>query len=376
MIKIAHIADLHISGAWMDRTSKALAMASEACKENSVTDVVYSGDIFERANIADRYGSVGTQQSVLIAFIMSLSRVRHHFIVGNHDRRGEQASALEFLREVPGCMVYDSPQVVDLDGYGVGFIPWIEKGLFVAKIGEGKSKSETDLAFSEAIESVLAKIKIGFKTVARKYGHEDCNISFLFGHCEVQGVNPNPGYTIQGGGYAFTEGQLRATGADYISLGHIHRRDGLYSGSLYQKNFGEEGNPQGIEIIGTTKGVGSNEDITQEFISLSLSGFETIEIKDTMSSILQPSNQEYFLKRIADGWTYKLRFYGESLYAICPRIITANCAVEKLWTKKDFVSRTEKILSPMMSDTELLREYIAINFPPEGLTEADILEVI
>lgn len=223
-MKIIHIADLHISGKNYERAKQALEQVKEFAIEHQVNIIVFSGDVFDKYNIADRHKTVGDLQALLLDFMVS--SMQYYFLVGNHDYRGNQRSALEFLRHIPNSLVVDKPMVWPLNRVDFGFLPWVDKAQYVANFCQGMSKTDSDARFNERVHEALGIFQF---TPGRQ--------SILFGHIDVSGTKVNDGYTVENDGYTFNSGMLDATGANKIFLGHIHKRQGFYTGALYQQRL-------------------------------------------------------------------------------------------------------------------------------------------
>jgi DNA repair exonuclease SbcCD nuclease subunit len=120
---------------------------------------------------------------------------------------------------------------------------------------------------------------------------------------------------------------LQQSGADYIALGHLHKRFDAYIGAIRQCNFGEEGNPTGFEVLTI-----ENDTLDVRYIEINAPKFITGENLD-----------DYNHYRTIDTVEEKTREL-----------------------------RTETEMSVDMSDEELLQVYMKQNPIPEGLTGKDL----
>jgi len=360
-MKIAKLSDIHIHGKWIDKIKVALDMAATEIIKQKVSVVVVDGDTFEKATANDKFKKVGALQRVLLDFINKLQRgmvAEIVFILGNETHDGfPNESALEFLKDFTGVRVIETPTTlpysIDGEKFVIGCLPWINKRTFYGNKCVGLGKTESEQMFTKSILDMLGYFKDKFETDRP---------TLLFGHAEVSGTKVNKGYTIQSGSYTFNYNALEATEADYISLGHIHKRTGPYCGMLSQRDWRDEGCQQGFEIISIEKG-----EINEEYIALDLPEFQTIEIKDT--GFVIPNN----------GNDLKLRFHSEEAYNLfsenVPNPVSCWC-VEKLWNKQKHVARTETELTVEMTESQLLSEFIKLNPVPEGVTEKQLQEVV
>lgn len=349
-MKIAHIGDIHFSGKHLDKIIWALHQVAEKIDEEQCDIVVLSGDIYDRGNISDRHGSVGTLQNEFLQvlhMISTIPSVKHIFIVkGNHDEVGaNQLHALSFLKFVNFAYtivkVFDEPETFEMNGIKIGFLPWINKAHFIAKnCPTGASRDECQEMFNEATERMLGLFEFRPDTV-----------NLLFGHCEIAGARQGH-YVLVGGCYEFIEDQLLATGADLVRLGHIHKRQGFYAGALVQTNFGEEGNPQGFEIIEFS----NKHDIQCRHVPIESPEFHTLDLEDAG----QLEHAEALI-RLKTKDFFKLRFHQEQLFIDWRMPPNEQVQIEKLWNRKDHVARTETILDSNMGIGKLLEEYVKLN---------------
>jgi len=368
MTKIAHIGDIHISGKNRDRTSLALSKCADEIINRDVNVVVLSGDVFDKPNIADRYATVGELQDILIHFLNRIVDKVDHIVIanGNHDTTDIGKSSLNFLKSWHNKVnVFETPETLIVDGAIIGMLPWINKGRFVAHNCLGMDKIQSDQLFNSHAHRLLGVFQKRFSN------NRFANIKLaplLFGHCDIQGTKATEYYMVQGGSFAFTENQLRSTGAKYVSVSHIHKRQRLYVGSLFQTNFGEEGNPQGFEIITVNDSV-----VAEEYIELDVPKYQTIEIhsNEDVDNLLSPD--------ILDSTLTKVRFYSESAhnhYMSIPVQKEPLAIIEPLFNKRKHFTRTEDVLSMDLSDNELLSSYIKQNPLPDGVQKQELMEVL
>jgi len=354
MLKICNLGDLHLKGSDFDRCKLGLGLIKEKLIELKIDLLIIHGDIFDKYNIADRYKTTGELQGLLIEFLLLGTDFEIIINPGNHDMLGNQKSALEFLKIYDRVKLIEKPDVIVKDNVSIGILPWIEKGTYYSKFCKGLSKTESEQKFTEEIHKVLGFFKSEFEC--------DMDHKLLFGHVDIAGTKVNKSYIVSGVGFSFNKSHIEATGCDYFSFSHIHKRGGGYVGSPWQQNFGEEGNPQGIEII-TIDG----KDRNIEYIKIDMPEFKTIIINNVEDVASLAFNVE---------WNYKLRFNSEEAYNLfIEKFNQENVIIEKLYTKQKHVLRTDKEVTATMSDDDLLDEFIKINKIPVGITEKEIKEI-
>lgn len=344
MIKIAHFGDLHINGKNYERIKECLKQISLIINEENCDLLVVSGDIYDRYNIADRYANLGDQQSLFLDFLKSIPDVEAVLIaVGNHELSGTGKSALAFLKAVPKVRLYEKTGVFIWDSIAIGIIPWIAKW-------ESENKK-----FDEYIQSSLEVIS---KEFTGNFDHK-----LIFGHCDLQGTQANEYYVVQGGSWAFTRGELVNTGADYISLSHIHKRTDMYVGAPCQHSFGESGNPQGFDIV-TLDG----DSINEKYHELDLPKYVTIVIDDDSQIGDIPNEKGDFIK---------LRFNSESAYekyCLKEDFDNEKFKIEKNWQEKKYEYRLDGVDSEDLNSTQIFNKYVDLNPVPAGISIEDVQE--
>ena len=362
MFKIAHIGDLHICGKNFERAKSALLQVAKVIKKENCNAVVFSGDIFDHHNISDRYKTVGELQSLLLQFIASIKKSCGpiFFVTGNHDSIGEGKSALEFLKNtIKNVHVIEKRIFVHFQEIGIGLVPWISKAEFVKQKCIGKSKQETDNLFKNYIN----KNVLNYMTDSILDQRKDCDTpSILFGHCDLIGHQASDYYKIAGGSFPFSPKELKSTGADYISLSHIHKRSDLYVGALFQNNFGEENNPQGFEIVSI-----DGQIVKSEYKEIKLKTYKTIEVKENDA-----------LPILNENCYYKLRFFCEKKYKEYLEFVDENnvfqdVIIEKQFNQYNLKRRSNIVFNQDTCIGDLLEKYMDYN-PPEEQLKNKIME--
>lgn len=363
--KIAVIGDVHLQGSTLPQVKSALQQIAEKIHAEEAHVVVYTGDIFHRGNISDRYASVGDLQDAFMAHLKQLAENLDgphyvYVVIGNHDEvgatSGHALKFLEYQRTINNMSirVIDKPFELDAfeicsvpypDGTGdwgvkLGFLPWVNKARFVAKHCIGLSKDDAQAAFNEATERMLGIFNFG-----------NDSINLLFGHCEVAGSRQG-GYMLIGGCYEFTEDQLTGTGADVIALGHIHKRQGFYCGAICQTNFGEEGNPAGFDILE----LHSKKLIDRRFVPIDCVEYHTVDIRTDTEL-----HDACTAAKAKPGDKWKFRLHGQIHSGIEAMSDLMGVTFERISDRPMHVARTEAALDVSMSDADLLAQYYGLN---------------
>ena len=168
----------------VDLVQQPLSYASK----NGIEHILLYGDIFDGPKPSSR------GERALLQILKS--DFKFHVILGNHDKFGEDSSAghsLELMRDIdlPNVKIYEQPTKVKIGGARINFMPW---------------------PHSNFLPNCL-------------------NVA----HVDVSGARSDSGRLLDGEKIAKCKYQA--------VIGHIHTRqqvkDAYYSGTLYQKNFGE-----------------------------------------------------------------------------------------------------------------------------------------
>jgi exonuclease SbcD len=248
-IKIIHIADLHLNDKPSDqaKAEKSLSQIIEYTKEHNIDILIVAGDVWDKTQA---FGN-GSGVALAFKFFREISKyVKLIFIIkGNnaHDNRNsiemlhkftwnlyayeynvvlgvnlETGEATDILRSEPQSRIdiilhglpYPTKQSLlishDIDTQNVNYIERYDKLLNLHRITAG----DYDV------------VKIG-----------------VF-HGNVGGATLSNGQMLAGQDIIIPPHILSDLGADYYALGHIHlpqmvAKDMYYSGSLYNKDFGE-----------------------------------------------------------------------------------------------------------------------------------------
>jgi exonuclease SbcD len=236
------------SGETLDEQVDRLIWIGEDAADEGAELMLVAGDIFDAASTpAERNAMIGVVRR------WSMSETQIVIVRGNHDRAGD-LDYLQHLDTYEDVLVYGYPQTGKF-GHGllgavVGIVPWPNKGMVVAQMGA--DKTAVDNTALAAMRSIL----LGFNQAFEQ--HDGPRI--LLGHLELgcalaDGSQPMTGRCeIELGA-----DDLLATGADYVALGHIHRRQTIgdricYAGSPRQTTFGDPETDKGYALVDVERG--------------------------------------------------------------------------------------------------------------------------
>jgi len=227
-MKFAITADLHFQAKRLDDIRKGWEELINHLVGNKTPYLLVGGDLFSNYNIAGREASLGTVYSALAEPLRKYKQAGGYVyaIPGNHDIAGQnQRDALVALEEL--ITVVREPKGVVLAQTGekinIQFLPWLYNN-------------------TTPHDQLIPKAKPEY-------------FNILLGHCEVSGTQVTNHYTIPvGGHFELPREAFAGKGYNYVALGHIHKRVGLYVGSPWQLTFGEEGNRPGFVVLDIKNG--------------------------------------------------------------------------------------------------------------------------
>jgi len=293
-LRLVHIADLHAGRTYDRRLNRnedleyALNQVLDFISDNGVDYLLVAGDIFDK-KMPD-----AESQELIAEFLLKVreKNVRIVAVAGNHDGSTFLKSQNPWLKRFgikifpklePKNAVYHDGEVafVALPFVSERYITEITPRGENEKIQYGERLGKLMKVLSQKVENARYKILIGHLFFAdTKVGKTEVEITIADTYAVPQHYIPET--------------------FDYVALGHIHRYQRLekakapayYTGSLYQLDFGEEGDEKFFNYV-----VIDESGTSVERIRLSLKRvLKTIHLKG--------NETERYLEGLKDGKTY------------------------------------------------------------------------
>lgn len=219
-MKIAICADLHLGAGDLHQASEQLSEMLEKSAHCGLLCI--AGDIFDSPSIGDAR-TTGAIARVAIEAVSAYPRAI--LLVGNHDSAGAGSEdALHVFDGMPSVRVVRQANMVGLTGgHLITCVPW--------QWGEVAAEQ---IPFGGNCDLFLGHLRIGGALLTAKMAYE-----------------------TRAGDFGMSRAVLEQIPAKHVALGDFHKRQDLtggrggYVGALRQLNFGDEGNPQGFEILDT-----------------------------------------------------------------------------------------------------------------------------
>ena len=255
-IKIASTADIHFSRENQEKAIASLEMFLEKGKEEKIDLFSIAGDLFDRAvNNTTNSGFPQLEQIIKrmmdVAPVVVVEGTITHDIKGCYDVFRDIKADYNFTILQPGVEYFlatwssnfKRPFFVTKKKPELFFpkllilgLPEQSKENFLADKQLGKAESD------EAIKDSMKKLLLGMGAIRKQ--HPDIPCLFV-GHGAITGASLSEHQTLPPGGIEIGRDDLAMTGADYYSLGHIHKVQQIgylpayYEGSAFPSDRNE-----------------------------------------------------------------------------------------------------------------------------------------
>lgn len=297
-IRVGLIGDLHFTPSNFKELGECLNHVVNLMIEQNVRLVVQLGDIFDFYNISSGQTSVAT---IVEAARRPLWKLADHkidvvIIEGNHDKstKGHQG---DFHHSSIELLAYSTTKD---DGITYGVYPITKADVF-------RVPSLKDAPFAlqclpwqfEDERPALDEMAKHFKKLTKN------DFSLWVAHCLMEGATHH-GREITQGEFMVSDKQLKAFGAKAAAAGHIHHRQGIYAGIIYQNNLNDAGAPTGVRIIDC--------DLTEKKVTED----RFVEVKSPQWRLIEtdnpdPENIKKIISEINTYDKYVIRVFGKRI---------------------------------------------------------------
>jgi DNA repair exonuclease SbcCD ATPase subunit len=242
MFKFALFGDLHYDEKNHKILKDYFGRLLEKIIAEKVNLIINLGDTFHNYNIAGKNETMG---SIFSSFLEPLhkyvisEKIPMVILEGTHDQaRVGQRGALAPLEKTYGVKIITEPQTIVGKELVLGCLPWYRP----CAPEDIRTKNDLDNFYKKSCSDLIKMFTKEFK----KYPDR---VKWIIGHCNMSGAVTESGYIMREVPFEFTEEQLLSTGANGISFGHIHKRQGVYIGPPWQISFKDSGNDTGYQIV-------------------------------------------------------------------------------------------------------------------------------
>lgn len=249
--RFIHTADWHSDSdpVKQRKLEASLGQMVDYCQANKVNAIIISGDVWERKqSYADNSGV-----PLVITYLCHLSQLVDFIFIVKGNNSHDEPGSISLLHQIkPNIYAYEQPVVLgvsmfdnmpfdlltttmrskDKIDYIVSLFPYPTKAALLKE----NSIDESNEDYIQIFESIL-------RTIGNI--HMQYDVPKIFGfHGNVQGTRLSSGQTLLSQDIIVSPFTLQLAMADYYALGHIHLEQevfphGYYSGSIYNKNWGE-----------------------------------------------------------------------------------------------------------------------------------------
>lgn len=253
-MKALHTADFHIDNRNIDEAKKCLEFIIETIKTEKPDITIIAGDLFDSRNVKLESPAA----MLLFDVITQMANLAPVSIVyGTPSHEGEATSALRYLKTKYNVRVSDYPEQYYMmnDGSFVNDPGGNPPKLIISAVPQPTKQHfahKSDIKTSDIeIANAMTGIFTGFGATASQYASSH----ILIGHFSISGACLNANRQMVGLDIEISSEQIALAEADLVAMGHIHLKQEIqgnhnifYSGSIFQKDFGEAGEDKGFYI--------------------------------------------------------------------------------------------------------------------------------
>lgn len=268
-LRILHTADWHADSdpKKLSKFEDSVNQIVDYCKKNKVHAIVHAGDIWEKRQSHDGKSGV----PLVYAKLRELSKLVDFIFITKGNNSHDEPGSVALLHHLePNIYAYEYPVVLGISGldsfpfdllrtemknthiidYIVSLVPYPTKSGFI-----------TETSIDNNNHDFLEKFEQVFQLIGDTVKDYSCPKVLAF-HGNVVGSRLSTGQTLVSQDIMVAPRTLEQAQHDYYALGHIHLRQEVkpnmvYSGSIYNKNWGET-EQKSFEVISFSDGYGSD----------------------------------------------------------------------------------------------------------------------
>ncbi|MBU1095808.1 MAG: metallophosphoesterase [Bacteroidetes bacterium] len=251
-IKFLHTADWHADSdpKKQNKLEASLSQIVEYCKSNKVNAIIHAGDIWEKKQSYDNKSGV----NLVHDYLRHLSKLVDFIFITKGNNSHDEPGSVSLLHQLePNIYAYEYPVVLGIRtpddipndllrfdnkqamsdvNYIVTLVPYPTKASFISDQSIDNNNSDFLQLFEQVFENI--------GDITQPY---TCPKILAF-HGNVVGSRLSTGQTLVSQDIMVAPSTLEKAKHDYYALGHIHLRQFFkpnmgYSGSIYNKNWGE-----------------------------------------------------------------------------------------------------------------------------------------
>ncbi len=255
-MRFLHTADWHLGKSLrgrsrLDEQQHCLDELLDIAAREKIDTLLMAGDLF------DTHSPTADAERLAYQFFAELlaRRIKAVVIAGNHDhpRRIQAVGPLVEKLGIRFCHFVGEDSVFEMDDARIAVLPWVPEHKLVDAESLMGATADRAAEYSDRMSLIVDRLCASFTADRANLliGH-----LFVFG-AEATGSERAIHLTKP---YAIAPQRIPAT-ASYIALGHLHKPQEIaaasptvYSGSLLQLDFGEEGQRKRVTIVDAQPG--------------------------------------------------------------------------------------------------------------------------
>ncbi len=400
-MKILHFADIHAREKDLDEVKKCCDEILRVAEQEQPDLIVNAGDTFDHHMIR--------LDSEIARYIFDFHRKLSNIapvavVIGTPSHDGTAALALESVSGQHNIIVSSRPEQLILSKDGDYALEDLYRGKdFVAR-GPVGDEMEAIISMMPAptkqffqgvggIQSTDEQIGQAIGAILAGFGAKASELHVphvLVGHLQIGGAFVSDSRQLTGHDIEVSTDQLGLAQADLIALGHIHKSQqigsGIYSGSIYRKDFGElddkgfyihdlETQEHRFCLTPTRKLLKIDVDATETLdnVDATIYAYGPEAIENAFVQVVIKCWQDETAKLNVDDvkvffWEYGAKDVDIRIIRV-PRENVRSERILKLSTLRDKIQEQARIKNDSVSDTILLKADSLESVAPDAILE-------